>query len=183
MTDAELQGLTAQAFNMAKREMEQHKRFNFLFACHHASEGGLNRMRKVEELIIERLGEGWLNSGRAKDAGFGVLRAATDRMPPDAVVFATISNKFEPTEKLRALPIDQQRTLLTLKSANEYHKLAKRGLFTIHDALVCTAQTPERVCIYTQKLKGDDRPETHLFDQANFGGRMKMFGVEREDAQ
>ena len=50
MTDPELQGIAAQAHNMAKRDL-QLGQFNFLVAAYCAGER-LHRMRQVEALIV-----------------------------------------------------------------------------------------------------------------------------------
>ena len=61
MTDQILEGIAAQAFNMARLELERRK-FNFLLASYHESDGKkLYRMSKIEAFIVQQLGEGWLN--------------------------------------------------------------------------------------------------------------------------
>jgi hypothetical protein len=181
MTDPALEGIAAQAFNMAKLDLERGS-FNFLLASYYAGEG-LHRMRQIEALIISRLGENWLNSGQTKDIGFQMLRMACDALPPEAFVFATVINKFEPTAKLRALPPEEYRKLINAKSHEEHHAAVKQGLLAVHDALACTAQTSERVCLYTQtyypkRIEPIGRPDVQFFNQSEFAGRMKMFGEE-----
>jgi len=125
LTDAELQGIALQALNMAKRDLLQHK-FNFLVGAYHHGEG-LHRMRKIETLLIETLGEDWLNGGRTKDAGFGVLRSAVERMPPDAVVFVSIVNQFMAAEKLRTLGEEEARELLNSTHDRHHRAVAPRA--------------------------------------------------------
>jgi hypothetical protein len=179
MTDPELQGIAAQALNMAKRDMERGS-LHFLVAVYHAGEG-LFRMSKVETLITERLGQGWLNSGHLKDVGFETLRMCVDAMKPEAFVFAHATNVFTPSEKLRALPEEERNRVLNAKSHDEHHEFVRQGLLTIHDALTCSAQTAERVCMYTQKFDPTIKqfigpPIAQFTDQAHFSGRLKMYG-------
>ena len=180
MTDAELQGISAQALNMAKRDLDRGN-FNFLLAVYHqADEQKLHRMVKVEELIIKKMGEEWLNDGLRKDIGFRIIREAVDWMPPEAVVFVTACNMFTPTEKLSKLPVEERRKLLD-GGHDRHHEAVQTGLLAIGEGLLAIAQTPERVCMYQQKVEKltfTGHPETKFFPQADFGGRMKMFGKE-----
>ena len=182
MTDAELEGIAAQACNMAKRDLDQIG-FNFLLAAYHDDEHKLHRMDSIEALIIERLGEDWLNSGKAKDAAFQMLRVAVDLLPPDAFVFVCIANGFSPTAKFYALPKEKQAEIL--QAGHDRHHLAvKEGLFEVCDILAATAQTPERVCMYNRKLDrrtkdfAEEPPQSWCVPQEQFGGRMKMFGED-----
>jgi hypothetical protein len=183
MTDAQLEGIAAQALNMAKRDMER-RSFNFLLAsCHDGA--GLYRMSKVEALIIERLGEDWLNHGETKDAGFRVLRKAVDLMPPEAVVFVTATNAFKPTAKLQALTKAEQTKLLN-GGHSRHHQAVKEGLLEIADSLTATVQTPERVCWYVQTVDHGwlvGKPEVRFASQAEFDGRLKMFGSKYASTQ
>ena len=180
MTDAELQGFAAQGFNMARTALEQ-DRFNFVLAVYNEHEG-THRMTKIEALIIQYLGEDWLNSGRAKDVAFKIIRTAVELMPPDAVIFVTGGNRFLPTEQLLALPWEEQKKYFDLPSHDDHHEAAKQGYFLVRDALMCCAQTPHRVCMYVQMMDERhqplDPPQTDFWDQRDFGGRMKMFGKE-----
>lgn len=179
MTDAELQGVAAQALNLAKRDMQQNK-FNFLLASYHVGDvPPLHRMQKVEALIIEKLGEDWLNNGKTKDAGFRMLRFCIDVLPPDAVVFVTAANRFQPTAKFETLTEVQRQELLDA-GHDRHNQAAKEGLLELHDCLCAIAQTPTRVCNYMQDfLCGHPvgNPDTSFFPQANFDGRIKMFGA------
>jgi hypothetical protein len=179
LSDEELKGIAAQALNMAKRDAERGE-FNFLLAVYNLGDvPPLMRMSKIEALIIQRLGEDWLNHGRTKDVGFGVLRECIDMKPPDAVVFVTICNGFAPTKKLLALSVAEQKKLVDA-GHNAHHQAVKDGLLTVSDVLVAIAQTPERVCQYHQKLDEHKRltgqPEADCSPQENFDGRLKMFG-------
>jgi hypothetical protein len=178
MTDAELEGIAAQAFNMARQEMEQRGTFSCLIASWHEGEG-LHRMKKIEALLIEKLGEGWLNSGQAKDHAFAVIRTCTDMMPPPAIVFATVVNQFESSDKFMSLPEEEQKRIASPKSHVDHWSLVKRGLLSVHDALFCCAQTKERVCIYTRAFgRGyeDAFPLVKTHDQKHWDGRLKMYG-------
>jgi hypothetical protein len=178
MTDAALQGLGAAALNMAKRDIEQGG-FNFLLATYHTGEP-LYRMKKVEALIIQKLGKDWLNHGRTKDAGFHVMRVAVHVLPPDAVVFVTAANGFSATEKFEALPQAQQDELLEA-GHDRHHQAVREGLLEIQDVLLAIAQSPERVCMYQQ---GIDRhgglvgqPQARCCPQDDYDGRMKLYGA------
>jgi hypothetical protein len=178
LTDEQLHGLGAQACNMAKLDMEQGG-FHFLLASYHeCDERKLHRMSKIEALIVERVGEDWLNNSRTKDIGFKMLRTAVDLLPPDALVFATMTNRFISTAKFHQLTREQQSKLLAA-GHDRYHQAVKEGLLDICYALVVIVQTPERVCIYQQNMdRGQPvgKPETHFVPQEEFDGRMKMFG-------
>lgn len=176
MTDAELQGIAAQAFNMARLDMERGP-FGCLLACCHRS--GLFRMTTLESVLEQKLGKGWLNSGRGKDLAFGLIREATSLMPPDAIVIATVINKFEATEKFWELPLEEQFSLRN-SSHNDHHKAVAQGLFDIHDALMCCVQTAQRVCLYTRRFD-QDKAETTYMDQSEFGGRLKMYGADPKE--
>jgi hypothetical protein len=181
LSDAQLQGIAAQALNMAKLDL-QRDRFNFLLAFYiEAWEHRLKRMGKLEALIIEKLGENWLNSGRTKDLGFDGIRKCVDLAPPDAVVIVTVANKFYPTAKFRELSEAEQEELVTA-THDRHHEAVKQGLFSMYDVLWGTAQTPERICLVHQKIRSGgtfiDKPEMHCGPQEDFGGRIKMFGED-----
>ena len=184
LTDAELQGIAAQALNMAKLDMERGK-LNFLLASYYEGEiPPLHRMDRIEALIIQRLGENWLNSGRTKDIGFKTLRIAVDLLPPDAVVFVTFNNGFSFGAKFHELPPAQQKEVfneLIRAGHDRHHQAVKEGLLDVCDVLLATVQTPERVCIYQQSLdrRGEfsGKPQTRFMRQQDLGGRLKMFDV------
>jgi hypothetical protein len=178
MTDAALQGIAAQALNMAKRDIEKGI-FNFLLASYNEGDG-LHRMAKVESVIIERLGENWLGDWQRKAAAFGVLRAATDMMPSDALVFVTAGNGFAATPKFWALPEEKQEALRAA-GHERHHSAVAAGLLTVSDVLIAVAQTPERVCIYKQNVNELHQltgpPQTSFSFQHEFEGILKMFGT------
>ena len=177
VTDDVLRGLCAQAFNLAKLDLER-GRFNFLLASYHHGER-LHRMTKVEKLIIEKCGQDWLNNGAAKDVAFGLLRIATTAIPPDALVFASVTNMFRPTEKFHALDQEAKDRLMHT-GPDAHHRGVREGLFTRVDALVTLAQTPLRVCQYFQECSprgvAVGPPDVHIGDQSQFDGRLKFFG-------
>jgi len=186
LTDSEIEGISAQALNMAKRDIQQ-VRFNFLMASYHAGDvPPLHRMTKVEAEIVSHLGEDWLNSGRAKDIGFYILRMAVDAMPPDAVVFCTAGNAFKPTSKLEAMPEAAVRELLD-QGHDGQHQAVKEGLLILTDVLMAVTQTPERVCNYVQEFDGRHRPlgppRATFLPQKCFYGRLKMFGKHYGDPE
>jgi hypothetical protein len=182
MTDAQLEGLGAQACNIAKRDLERGT-FNFLLASYNeADERRLFRMTKIEALILERLGEDWLNSGRTKDIGFGLLRTCVNLIPPDALIFASVTNQFNPTEKFDQLTPAQKAEVLN-GGHDRQHEAVAEGILSVHDVLTVLVQTPEKVCLYCQPLergRPDGRAQCEVFPQTGFGGRMKMFGEEKD---
>jgi hypothetical protein len=143
------------------------------------AEEGFRRMTKVEELLRQLLGDAWLNSGAGKDAGFGVLREATEAFPrkPDALIIVTATNIFKPTAKMAALEIKEQKRLLA-GGHDAHHRLAAQGLMTIIDGFTAVAQTPERVCVCMQEVGAESVMEPRCFAQNEFGGRLKMFGED-----
>ena len=181
MTDAQLQGIGAQACNMCKRDLERDE-FNFFLATYECDARQLHRMTKIEELIVQQLGENWLNSGRTKDIGFGILRECVDLMPPDAMIIASVTNHFRPTEKFDQLTSEQKQELVH-SAHDRHHEAVAQGLLTLCDALTVVVQTPERVCLYTQDFDRHrhpvGKPDTHCIPQEQFGGRMKMFGEDK----
>lgn len=181
MTDKLLEGLGAQAFNMAKLDLER-KRFNFLVATYHEGEG-LHRMSSVEDIVIKVLGANWLNRASTKDLGFAIFRKAVDRSPPGAIIIATVVNKFHGTDKLDELTIEQQREILG-GGYDRYHQAVADGYMRMCDALMATVQTPNRVCVYLQEFTARGKPvgaaSAEFFPQKGFGGRLKMFGEEED---
>ena len=176
MTDKELEGLGAQAFNMAKRDMKQGE-FSFLLASCHAGEG-LHRMARVETLINQRLGEGWLNDERAKDIGFGLIREAVNILPPEAMVFACVINNFTMTEKFDELAKEKQLELAN-GGHDRHHQAVREGYMKVSDALMAAVQTPERICLYRQNIH-EDKATSAFFDLDEFDGRLKFFGEKRK---
>jgi hypothetical protein len=155
-----------QGFNMAKVDLE-HDRFNFLMATYFESEG-LKRMAKLEATIIDKLGGNWLNSGRTKDIGFGLIKLAVSIQPPDALVFVTVCNAFKPTSAMLALPKKKRHSILDA-GHDRHHEAVKEGLLTVEDALWSIAQTCDRVSSAVQPIvQGRDgvafsgQPRSHL---------------------
>jgi len=180
MTDAILQGLALQALNMAKVDVQRNQ-FICLMAVYH--EGSpLYRMKRIEARFVETFGQNWLNDGRKKDAVFDGLRFCVDAGKPDAVVFVTPSNMFKPTSKLEKLPPEQQKAIIN-QGHDGHHQAVRQGLFTIHDVLCAVAQNDKRVCLYNQSVRSSGlfygQPQVDFFDQADFDGRLKMYGKEQ----
>ena len=179
MTDQELEGIAAQALNLARIDLERKKELGLFIASYHRGEG-LHRMSRIEALLIERLGKHWLDSGARKEVGFKMLQIAFSHLISDAIVFVTPANMFRPTDKMNALPIEEQERLASHPDGHEgHHRAVKDGYFILVDCLSAVAQTRERVCSRIQPVvngKFLDAPETRVFSQENFGGRLKMFG-------
>jgi hypothetical protein len=178
LSDAELQGIAAQVFNMAKRDLERDD-FNFLVAAYHReSLPPLYRMRQVEALVVARLGEDWLNHGETKDIGFSVLRIAVAVAPPDAVAVVSVVNWFALTPKFQELTPAAQEALLN-GGHDKHHRAVEEGTMSVCDALSAVVQTPQRVCTYTDTIgrKGPRRSPQVLFSpQSELDGRLKLYG-------
>jgi hypothetical protein len=178
MTDAQLEGIAAQALNLARLDLERGK-FNFLVACYHDGRG-LHRMSTLESDINAKLGEGWLNSGETKDAAFGLFRFCVDILPPDAFIFVSVGNEFRPTAKLLAL--DEAKRLEIIGAGHDrHHRAVAEGLMTVRDVLQAVAQTPTQVCLRRQPctprgMSLDEPPTTRMMPQDRFSGRLKMYG-------
>jgi len=175
MTDELLKGMCAQVANMAKTEIRYRHCLNGILATYFEGQG-LHRMRKVEKLVEEKVGPDWLNFGGAKDIIFGILCLGANVIPPDAIVISTVINDYRRLPAFDALPPDEQKRVWDAPvwpPPPQY--------FQAHDALMVVAQSPERVCTYSQKLLGDlliGEPDILLFPQAEWNGRLKMYGVE-----
>lgn len=175
MTDNLLKGLAHQGANMAKTDLRYRHQINGVLAFYLEGEG-LHRMRKLELEIEGKFGRGWLDSGKAKDIVSGLLCLATKACSPDAIVIVTGADKFEPTAAFDALTEDEQERVF-----RSQHPRDMPQYFEPHDALVSVAQSPERVCVFTQRLRGDlliGEPEVRFFPQAAFDGRLKIYGVD-----
>lgn len=178
MTDAELEGIAAQALNLAKLNLERGG-FNFLFADYRHGQG-LKRLSEVENLIVAKLGEDWLNHGASKDVGFGVLRKVTSFFPPellpDALVFASVINDFKPTPKFNKLSRAARHRITSNYQAA--HKAVRDGILAMEDAIHVMVQTPARFCAYSQPIHREARPRVLFGAQGEFEGRMKLFGCD-----
>jgi hypothetical protein len=181
MTDAELQGIALQALNMAKTEFEHTGSFGGLLAIYHQDKG-LHRMTQIEVLIREKFGEDWLNNARKKEAAFHVLRIACSILRPEAVIFATAINAFRPTKKLMQMGSEAIEEILD-RGHPGHHKAVQDGLLSIRDAFFASAQTAQRVCLYTQTIQHGrftGQPDVHFLDQNQFDGNLKMYGTKGE---
>ena len=179
MTDQELLGVARQALNIAKTEYELAGwPAGIVLISWHAGEG-VHRMRRIERMLQEKLGERWLSSGPRKAAGFQAIRFAVQLTAPDALAIVTATNMFKPTQKLRAMPPGEQRRLLVASGHDAHRRMAAQGLLTIVDSMTAAAQTAERVCISIQEIDHGEfagQPETQFFAQNEFEGRLKMYG-------
>lgn len=178
VTDKLLKGLAAQGANMGKTELRhRHKLNGILAAWHHGS--GLHRFRKIEKLAEEHFGEGWLNIGQAKDDIFGVLAAGTTvGAIAEAFVIVSAANRFMPTPALKALPPEEFERI-----CEDSHPRDLPQYFQPQDILLVVAQSPERVCIFTQRLQIPGflligEPDIRCGPQAGFNGRLKIYGGE-----
>jgi len=175
MTDQELEGFAAQAFNLARTEWKRKGEFNWLLASfHHGS--GLHRMTKVEALVIQMAGEDWLNDPeRQAQVGY-VLRVATCLMPPDAIAVVSVADAWQLTDAFNALPKKDQNKILNGPREARNSAIAL-GLLTVEEVLVCMAQTPSRACRYQRRLDelNDAKPTVDFGEMAQLHGRFKFF--------
>lgn len=177
MTDKLLIGIAVSVANMAKTELRNKRSFTAIICTYNEGQG-VFRMRKLEKTLCDLAGENWLNSGDAKEQVFGLIRFCLAAMPQEVFAFCTVATDFRPTAQFDVLPYDQQAQIA---SGGDMWERVKEGLFVPEDALVVTVQTPERVCLYRQRLQGSlliGDPDSGCIDQAQFSGRLKMFGVK-----
>lgn len=179
ITDSELKGLAMQGLNMAKRDLEQGQ-LCCVLASYHEGET-IHRMRRIEEILVEMLGQDWLNKGHCKEAGFNILRMANREHPCDAIIFVSAINQFRQTEAFKRLSPEQQKFILDA-GHDRHHQAVKEGLFEIQDCISALAQTASRVCVYLQVVDNrhnfEGPPQVELFDQRVLQGRLKLFGEE-----
>jgi hypothetical protein len=175
MTDEKLKDLACQVATMATVELSVRHELNGVMAEYWQGIG-LRRMKALEKTAIEMYGKDWLNSGRAKQFIFGLLCATVGVMPPDAVVISTGINDYEVTPAFLALREDERRRIFEERIARNYPQY-----FVPRRALMVTAQTPERVCLYRQRLQNGlliGEPEIDFVPQSEFKGRLKVFGAD-----
>lgn len=181
MTDEELKGIAAQCLNLFRKDQREGKNTNALLASIYLEDGipRLHRMEQIEAKLVEVLGPRWIDSGAAKDVAFGFLRTATDSMPPDGFAIVTAINRFRPTAAFDALSEAEQRKVLN-EGHDGHHRAVERGLMELEDGMSALVQTAERGCLYVQTLDQEGelagRPDVNLFAQAEFDGRLKMYG-------
>jgi len=184
MTDELLKGHTAQVLNMAMTDARKEGGLHIVIAAYHAEDQQpLHRMRMIENQIEKRFGRNWLNNGPMKDAVYATLRLCFNTMPPEAVFLAFQVHNFKHTDKWEALSPEEQQPLVRRisKSHAEQWVMVKEGWLEPGDGIVCVGQTPLRVCMGMQALKGpgrqlDGQPHLEIWDQHEFSGRLKMFG-------
>ncbi len=184
MTDRELLGAARQTLNMARTDWElQGWPSSMVIASYHAADAPpLHRMRKIEQLLQDKLGRSWLDDEAKKDHGFYVLRLATAAMPPDAVVIVTPTNMFKSTAKAMASPGLLKR--MKTDTPGQRRQRVAEGLLELVDSVTAVAQTPQRVCTVAQPVRRGvyvGEPTVMFFDQAQFDGRLKMFGVKIDE--
>lgn len=177
ITDGLLKGMCLQAANMAKTDLRYRHQLNGILAIYNQGEG-LHRLRKIEQFAEEKVGKDWLNSGRAKDMIFGALCGGATRIEPDAIVICTGVDQYQQTPAFDALPYEERQRI-----AHSGHPRDLPAYFQPHDALMAVAQTPERACLYLQKMQVPGflligEPKIHFLNQSEFDGRLKMYGVE-----
>jgi hypothetical protein len=183
VTDEELKGLAAQMANMAKTDIRNSGSGLTGVLAVYIPGIGLLRMAKYEQLAIERFGKSWTGSGEAKRHVFGVMRTVADIVRPAAIAIATACDKGAETAKMISLPLEEQERLA---KETGFHDLVEQGYLEIQDAILATVHTPERVCIYTHVYLPEQgrfvgEPDVYFVPQAEFGGRLKMFGDLREE--
>lgn len=187
MTEQELKGVAFQALNLARadRTTRGWKTSIVLAIYYKTDKTPLTRMESVEELLLEKLGKGWLSDGRKKDMAFQLLRRAIDKFPktPDAVIIVTPADMYMPTAKMLELSMEEQKRLADL-GASARPRLVREGLYDVIDSYTALAQTPELVMTVNQAADDETAPVTRCGPLNSLTGRLKMFGGEdQENAQ
>ena len=178
LSDPELEGIAAQAYNMAKHDLELN-RFNFLLASYHSEDTiKLHRMSNIEAWVLLQFGEDWLNDERSKDIAFFMLRRANLALPAEAIAFASAGNGFAATAKFWELAPEKRKELLD-SGHRRHHQAVAEGLLQVDNMLGAIVQTSERVCVYDQVLDAHNhaigKPVTRFWPQSEWDGRMKMY--------
>ena len=175
MTDQELEGFAAQAFNLARTEWKQKNKFNFLLAGSY--DGYLCRFRTLETLIIEKCGEDWLNSSAKKHAVSQIIRMGTKLLAPPGLCIVAIADRWKTTKAFDAVPKSEQKKILE-GPCEARHAATALGLLEAEEVLIAVAQTPQRVCFYTRQLSELEttKPDVQTGDMATFDGTMKLYG-------
>lgn len=166
--------MCARVANMAKTELRTHQELNGIIASYIEGEG-LHRMRKVEQLLIEAAGKSWTRSPAAKEVIFSGLAFCAKTTRPDAFVLCTGGDEYRQNAAFEALPPEEQERLM-----DAYHPKHMPQYFKAHDVLMVTAQTPERVCVYTQDIRIPGylligEPAIRFWPQSANIGRLKLF--------
>jgi hypothetical protein len=136
-------------------------------------------MRSVEKLIVEVVGEDWLSHAWKKERAFGILRCTNSVMPLDAVAFVCVVDRWEGNAAFLALPAGEQERVYVENPKN-------REYFVPLDHLMASVQTPERMCMYYQRLQMPalllvGEPIVSFYDQAEFRGNLKLYGEPPAD--
>ena len=121
-----------------------------------------------------------MNSGKAKDVIFGLVRDIVRNQGIDAVIFATDTWNGETTEEgMKHYDTPEWKEL----HGFGFEKLVQRGWVKRSECFTVTAQNADDVLLIQQKYQRLDsgmvqllNAERHWFDQPKFGGRLKMFG-------
>jgi hypothetical protein len=162
----------------AKASLELSREFEPVFMTHLPS--GRWKVLKIEG----NLGR-FLNDGNAKRVFFDAIRYANKRAHADACIIATDSWYAKATpEGEKHIPTGEYRREIDAGFA----KLLELGWATRQEAIQITAQTEADVLLITQAYQRLDggkiqmlKAETRWFPQADFAGRLKMFGDLRKE--
>ncbi len=148
MSDEELKGLTVATANMLRSDLATNGEANAVL-CASFEGTPLYRLRAVEEMLREKAGPRWLNDRDAKLKAWGMLRIATEVIPPLAVIIATPG---------------------ILWDRDDNGELRRTNI----ECLQALGQTPEKYCLWKQ-VRGEE-PEIWLEDQDQLEGDIKMWG-------
>jgi hypothetical protein len=177
MTDERMIFIAKQSLAMGKTELRVRGDLHGIFASYFEGQG-LHRMRSLEKLIVAMAGEDWLNSPWKKQCAFGIMCYCNSIGRPEAMAFVSVINRWEGTAAFKALPEEEQGRVY-----NKYGECPREHpkWFVAHDAMMSSVQTPERLCLLTQRLQMPGalligELDIQLHDQENFRGNLKLFG-------
>ena len=99
-------------------------------------------------------------------------------MPCDAFVMVTAANEFRTTPAFNLLSKEEGLAILNA-GHDRHHQAVKEGLLAMYHTLTAVAQTPQRVCLYIQRMNEyhgyQGPPKVEFYDQQEFDGWVKMF--------
>lgn len=169
MQDNQLEALGLQAINMFKADY----RHGFALVSYYEGEGA-RRMRLLEDTIVEKAGEDWLNNWHLKARVFQIIRIGNMITPPAAMAHVSAANKFVFTKKGEALPPEKLQELLH-GGHDRHHRAVREGYMRCIDCICANVQTPERV-VAVILATGEERPTVQLrAAYAELEGSTRMF--------
>jgi hypothetical protein len=143
VTDEQLKGLAHQAANMFRVDWEQGKRPQMVI-CEYR--GDLNRLRRFEQTIAEKLGKNWAADKAAKVFLSRTMRTVVKNTHPEAMALAAGAER---TTADNVLLEDQ--------------------------AIVGSAQTKDRVCFCICALQNETPPRYEFYEASDVSGLFQLY--------